>query len=339
MTSRTLRIAFRLVRIAALEDRVQLLARKYPGVTEQSIRKLAELDPTGGKYVEWLVRRFMKGDPVFALSDYIRGGLGMIAKISKSKPLMEYYGFDGNLNKWQAGDLAVFYNNHRDDDLSSKTQQLKDAKKLGTTVLYDKGGYKVIKIGGNGDDRLGYAVDAACVYARGTKWCTSDKNMSRKYLKKGPLFIIIKNGHKVLQTDLQSFMDAEDKGVDLSKNRDLLRVLVESGVIESPEDALRIISRNINYGYGERWPELEPLFARDPKTAVEYARFTGQRFPLGEKAIASVPEYAYFYVITVLKDRFPQAEATLRKDPEYWSYYESWINHLKEQGKLGREVG
>jgi hypothetical protein len=58
MISRNLRLGYRLVRIAALEDRIEFLKKKYPQVSPEKIDQISKLDPTGGKFLEWLVRMF-----------------------------------------------------------------------------------------------------------------------------------------------------------------------------------------------------------------------------------------------------------------------------------------
>ena len=47
--------------VAALEDRIQFLVKKFPAVSEESIRFLSGCDPTGGKYLEYLVSQRAKG--------------------------------------------------------------------------------------------------------------------------------------------------------------------------------------------------------------------------------------------------------------------------------------
>src|SRR5215472_9775833 len=101
MMSRTLRLAVRFLRVAALEDRIQFLVKKFPSVSERFIRFLASCDPSGGKYLEYLVSQTAKGNlhqvETQLSRNYIEGALNFFIMIQQSKSaekhLREIFGF------------------------------------------------------------------------------------------------------------------------------------------------------------------------------------------------------------------------------------------------------
>ena len=57
------------------------------------------------------------------------------------------------------------------------------------------------------------------------------------------------------------------------------------------------------------------------KMAKELYEKTKQRSPELEEIIMKDPEYAYYYASIVIKDRWPEAEPYVMKDPGYATYY------------------
>jgi hypothetical protein len=57
----------------------------------------------------------------------------------------------------------------------------------------------------------------------------------------------------------------------------------------------------------------EEVLTKDPKLALDYARFIGEKFTDGEKAISKDAESAYYYAKLVIKGRFPEGEAAIAK--------------------------
>lgn len=78
----------------------------------------------------------------------------------------------------------------------------------------------------------------------------------------------------------------------------------------------------IKYIIRRQWPEAEPVLAKDPEFAVEYARlfFAPNRWPLGEKSIKTNAEFSYKYAI-MIGQRFPEGEPVISKDPNYAIHY------------------
>ena len=334
---RALRLAYRLLRTAALEDRIKLLAKKYPKVSEEDIRKLVTLDPTGGKYLEWLVRQHGElPDQMLDVNSMktIREILTFYDKVKKSPVLLDRMELLSDINKMTLGYLYYMWAKYKNVDPTSEREKIEKAKKLATKVTYDKNGYKVIKIEGNNE----YAPIAACMYAKGTKWCTSDEGKAEYYLKKGPLYILLKDGQKILQTDLKEWKDSTDKEIDIMKDNALSQVLVDSGLLSDPETILWTLNHKYFAG-APRWPAVEPVLAQDPKYAFEYAKKRGERFELGETALASDPIMAANYAIIILRGRFSEAEETIKTDPEWWKIYSNYVEHMELWQKKDQERG
>jgi hypothetical protein len=324
-----------MMRIAALEDRIKHLAQKYPKVPEGAIKKLTAIDPTGGKYLEWLVKQFLEfsaymGD--MTSIGFIKEMLAFYDKAKKSPTVLEVMGLSPDINQVKLEDLVSAWDKYRDENLESMREKVAKAKKFGSKVIYDKNGYKVILI--NGDDE--YAVLAACMYAKGTRWCTKNEDKAKYYLGRTLLYIVLKDNQKIMQTDMNEFKDVENQEMDLTKHDELVQVLVDSGVISSPEAAFWVFSRQPSFYTKSGWEAMEPLFAQSPKIAVKYAVLTGQRFPPGEPAIASDPVEALNYAGMVLKGRFPEAEEKMKTQPEVWQVYTNYINSLEGQKKEKR---
>jgi len=70
----------------------------------------------------------------------------------------------------------------------------------------------------------------------------------------------------------------------------------------------------------QRWPAVEPMFARDLELAYWYARDVIKgRWPELEPKIAQDPRWAYQYARDVIKGRWPEVEPMLAQDPK-WAY-------------------
>ena len=65
----------------------------------------------------------------------------------------------------------------------------------------------------------------------------------------------------------------------------------------------------------------EAKLANDPELAYKYTMAIGQRFPAGEKAIATDSMYAYLYAFSIIHGRWPEGEKVIASDPEYAYLY------------------
>ena len=82
----------------------------------------------------------------------------------------------------------------------------------GADLVYNQGGVSVVKV---------TDADAACQLARGTRWCTSNRETAEHYLGYHPLYVIYQDGRKVGQmhagTDWPDFqyMDRKDSPLEV----------------------------------------------------------------------------------------------------------------------------
>lgn len=332
---RTSRLAHYFLRIAALEDRVQYYA-KNSKVPEETINLLAALDPTEGKYLGWLISNsneilpFMKDE---GSRKVIREALSVYDKAKKSPALLDRMGLSPDINKVNFGDLYLMWAKYKKVDLTSEREKIEKAKKVATKVIYNKGGYKIIKIEGDSE----YAPLAACIYAKGTKWCTSKEETAAGYLMKGPLYILFKDGQKIMQTDLKEWKDITDKEIDIMNNDEISRVFVDAGLLNNPETILWHIKHKYVAG-APRWPAVEPIMAKRSEYAYEYAMKTGEPFKLGEPAIARNAQRAFMYAVMVLNNRFPEGEETIMASPEWRGAYNIYLQNLKQKEEQEQRV-
>lgn len=91
----------------------------------------------------------------------------------------------------------------------SKRQEKEDIKREGSEIVFDDKEHKILKI---------KTPEAACYYAKGTKWCTTDPEVARQYLDQSPLYIIFEGNQKVAQMHLTSgqIMDIKDHELDVN---------------------------------------------------------------------------------------------------------------------------
>ena len=82
--------------------------------------------------------------------------------------------------------------------------------------------------------------------------------------------------------------------------------------LKDPETALRYATQVIE----KKWPEAEPIIAKNAKYAYQYANFFPGRFLEGEAAIATNPTFAYSYARHKIGGRWPEGEAAIATDPD-----------------------
>jgi hypothetical protein len=314
--------------------------RNRPEVVEK-IDEISKYDPTGGRFLTWLVKVFADNSYPIGFWNYAKEILKMYDTIIGSPSLAEMYGVSRDIGQM---DPDVLYNiwskeyggfgSADKEDLTSQALRAKKIKEKGSRVIYNQGGYKVIQFGGTGVDP-DMAVEALCMFGAGTEWCTRREGRAESYLEKGPVYMIFKGTSKVAQVNEEQIQDTENRAIDLRKNSELTQVLVGSGII-SPMRAYKLLSS----GWGDKdpWPELEPALAKDPETAFKYADYyLHGRFPLGEKVIAQNPNTAYMYAMIVLGDRFPEGEEAILSDPKFGPKYQKDIDEGYFEFLRGRQ--
>jgi len=286
-----------------LESNVRRLAATFrdmsPTEADRLVRKIAESDPTENKaYLQWLVKQVK---------------LGLIRLPEDHERVNEVLKMFGKLkHKFPEKDI----NRYTFHELEAKADQLKgvkttreaerEIKTAGAKKVYESGGLTVIEI---------TTPEAAEIYGKGTKWCTSNKGTAAEYLEKGPLYVVVRDGQKEAQFDLSlgQAKDVTDQDVELKDDvKTFVRGIKAKGMKELHSKAL-LLGKRLS-------KEEEAEIAKDPRSAYRYASHVIKgRWPEGEKAIAKDPESAFLYARDAIKGRWPEAEAAIAKDPG-WAY-------------------
>jgi hypothetical protein len=84
--------------------------------------------------------------------------------------------------------------------------------------------------------------------------------------------------------------------------------------------ALSCPNRAFNFAWRvleARWPEAEPIIAKDPQFATYYAQYLVRgAWEQGEQAIAQDPIAASWYATQVLRQRWPVGESVISQDAQ-----------------------
>lgn len=335
-SSRLIRLAHRLLRIAGLEERIQHYV-KTQNIPEENLRKLAKADPTNGKYLGWLIKNIV--DPDILSGGYwletVRGVLEFYEKVSKSKTLLEHLALSSDINEMDLDQLYRIWVEHRDEDLKSKAQEGKKAKST-AKLIYSQGPYKVLQIGGEGVNPE-EAIKAACAYSKGTAWCTRTAITAQGYLEKGPLFIAFNGNERLF---LANYRGSEIKNVsnkDVIFTYETLVLMAESGLLQMwakfdypGEDG---IFDYLVYRLDAIYPDKNPEFIQylidhrmvSPERMARHLELTNQRPPGVEAYIATDPQAAFTYARFVLDARWPEGEPAIRTSKWLWGRYQKYF--------------
>jgi hypothetical protein len=304
--SRLLRLA-RLL-ISSLEDRISLLSKKYPSVPESTIRSLSQLDPTHGSLLEWLTRQVKSGQFRFPEDSFrMTPALSTFLQLKKSPRLLQQHSVSPDINKYDFHSLEALHDKVSGTVLKTQRQTIEESKSKGAKVIYDTPPYKLIQIGGPGVP-LDSAVQAACTYAKNTKWCTSQEATAEYYLSKNPLYVIFKNGVKVAQTDGRQVMHVKDKPIEIANAPKLWKILAILGIKPLAEFSYHYALDVIKAPF----PKGEHAIAQSPVFSYLYAlRILKAPFPKGEHAIAQSSDHSCLYAMEVLHGPFPMGEPAI----------------------------
>jgi len=293
------------------------------------IEQLAALDPTRGKYTEWIIRQHNNG--AIRIPEDSEKITRLLKQFHRNKQQLS----DKDINNYTPGGLAKAL-----DQIggTSKRQAKKKGRagKLalppGAEQVLDKPPYQIVKI---------TDAKASTIICSGTEWCTANLESAESYLEGGPLYVIYKNGDRYALAHAKSdqVMDVYDEPYEGEESKRLLKLLVgidldfgymyaiESGervpeveptIMKDPQWACWY-ARDIIKG---RWLEAEPIIAKSPTWAYNYARdvIKGE-WPEAEPFIAKSPTWAYNYARDVIKGRWPEAEPIIMRDPKWAHFY------------------
>jgi hypothetical protein len=302
------------------------------------LTQLEAMDPTPNKkYVQWIAKQYITkvdGHLQFRLEDapQVRQTLQRFEQIKRNLPQKDinkytYYALEDTVD-------SAFEVELQQPDQKPQAQQTYEVPE-DATVLYN---------GPLGLLTVPRTPEASCELGKGTSWCTArtdDKNMFGVYNIKSELYIWHdKSGKKYqfyfgakynedvdsddplddFETDIQ-FMDQKNRPID-KKTINYFRTehpVLKKMFAQKEAEIIKIGERVVHYArhvIGGRWPEAEPVIARNPEEAVWYAKDAiGGRWPEAEPVIVKDPEAAYIYAEVVIKGRWPEAEPVIAQSP------------------------
>lgn len=158
-----------------------------PSLTLHDIKKrvsprdenILVLDPTpDGSYYD-IISKWMKNKSIRGLEDTSR--VHEVLKYynkHKSKFKTKYASRYRRFHDMESEYLQISGNT----DNMSKRELIRLSKKDGAELVYENIHFMVYMIS---------KKEAACIYAKGTRWCTSNSKTAQDYLKDGPLYVFI----------------------------------------------------------------------------------------------------------------------------------------------------
>lgn len=198
------------------------------------IQQLKDADPTGGKYLEWIVKQFCK--ETFILED-----IPMIR--------MDLESFNSFKNRLQKKDInlydTIFDLREKLDLLRNDVSELYSDQEQGKLIqsLVNNGDLKIIF--NNGRIRI-FRLDSFTgseVLSRGTKWCTQDERLYDSYSERGHLYVIYIGTNKFqFHFESSQFMKTNDQQI---QNGD---------INEKDTQLLKKVFSEIDQSYIERMP-------------------------------------------------------------------------------------
>lgn len=270
---------------------------------DSTLDKLLSFDPAKGKNLVWIVKMYISGE--FKLSDghKIEQILSQFerlkSKLSK-KDINQYKNLD------ELKDDLDQYSHISDNELKSGKQKKRETKLEGVELIMQGNGMTILKP---------LTQEAACLYGKGTKWCTAytDPNTPNRFKEykeqNGNLFIILYKDEKFqfyLNSDTYDpeFRNASNERITLSE----------------------IHSLSLNPTYNKF---VKTYIAEDAESSYFYAKDALQApFKLGEHAIATDAYYSYFYAINVLNKPFKLGEPVIFKDNKFAKDYIEFISNF-----------
>lgn len=181
----------------------QLARNKSP---EEIVNTLVTADPTKNKqYLQFLTRAYVTGQ--FRLEDVNRLNYQLTTyNTIKGKLPVEQRDI---MHIKKLSDLYKITRQYEQQDPQQSNRQLKkQAKMEGANIVMDTPNFKVYNV---------LTKEAACLYGKGTQWCTAgdNNNMFDHYKEQGNIYVIMAGDRKFqLQMEADQFMNENDEDVN-----------------------------------------------------------------------------------------------------------------------------
>jgi len=215
-----------MIKSAVSDKKIELLSRKYQ-VDPKLILQLQKVDPSGGSFLEWIVRSVKNGQIRPEDEEDLtraRNALIFFNRVRQSKNVQRQYKVESpDISKYTIFDIEKMMSGNKEGETakpqpaqvkidfpSVKTKEgaiLQPPKKGEAIVVYNKPPWFIIEA----------KTPAAAMYLghhqssldendpNYCRWCTKSLAQSKSYLDQGsPLYIIYKNGIKWAQYHLAS---------------------------------------------------------------------------------------------------------------------------------------
>jgi len=218
-------------------------------------------DPTPGRaYVAWVLRQLRTGEvrlpedgPALRL---------LLEEWEQAKERGKAPG-DRDIHRFGYRELASLL--ERERARPSGRQESRRVKEEGAAVVDQEGPHRILEI---------TTPEAAAIYSRGTRWCTSDPEAAGGYLRQGRLFLLFEGGRKLalVHWPTRQVRDVLDHPAVLpARLKRLLRRAIGRRVGPGREGRMQRLAGLLEASRGQvarSWPELVPARYRADRGRV-----------------------------------------------------------------------
>jgi len=212
--------------IEQVQKRIPIWTQKYFKDDPDSyniIQTIIDIDPTNGKYSEWLIKRYKQQElPIYDLPQR-QQIQQLLTKFDKKKTRLA----NADINSYTIASLKEALSG----ELGLTKSERKSARRgrlqvpPGAEVLHEDDDFYLVKI---------TTPEAAMSLSSGTKWCTANETHAKSHLRKGPLYLIYENGQRayLLHYPTSQLKDINNLNVD---------VIGDQGIIDNTQRLLDLV--------------------------------------------------------------------------------------------------
>lgn len=277
---------------------------------EDIVRAFTTIDPTGGKFAQWMMLRFLAKD--FTLEELPRVGAaltGFVDHIVKS----QQKGLGGIQQYRTLNDLETAVEIASNPPPSVK-QQRKVTKLEGAEKVFESPEVTILRIN---------TEEASCLYGKGTKWCVSgtNDNMFDGFTRWGPLYLLLTRDKRKFMIHVEKNQSQDERNQYVAPKElgemypSLMRWFQYIGE-RSVENAVWYL-RHVADGEVEVLPEkIRALLLRDPTMIVNSLIISKNNYDNEsvQNIILTDPTAAYLYAMKIRSGRWKEAEPIIMRD-------------------------
>lgn len=205
---------------ASVDDRVLFLKQKFPNIKQKDIKNILDADPTPNKQNIFWIAKQLQSDTIRLPEDFNRV-LDTLTKFEKVKRKQDFTA-SRDINQYNLfNDLEDAIDKYQ-GTFESNREQVQQVKEEGAQVIFEEAPYTIIQI---------TSPEAACYYAKNTKWCVSDFDTSLNYIREGPLYLILKDNIQYALFHIDSsgtydFRNPRDREMSLKSQDPILKKML-----------------------------------------------------------------------------------------------------------------